>query len=80
MEKKGPQTEINFAPTEAFVQRYGKEEAEKERKNFERATWTAPAAEPADEPLNWVIAIVIIGTAVGVGILIGMSLSMLKAQ
>jgi len=41
-----PQTQVNFAATEAFERTYGKTEADKQQAGFEKPSWHTAAVAP----------------------------------
>lgn len=45
MKTARPRTEVSFAPTRVFVEKYGVDEAAMQQKKFERPTWQQPTCE-----------------------------------
>lgn len=43
---KHPRTEVSFAPTKVFVEKYGHAEGERQRLAYERPTWAREPIKP----------------------------------
>lgn len=78
-----PKTEVSFAPTRAFVAKYGQVEADRQRKLFERPSWASKTAcetvhptQPEKEVLTTNERDVLIGFSLGlvVGVVTGVLL------
>lgn len=43
---KHPRTEVSFAPTKVFAEKYGEAESERQRLAYERPTWAKEPVKP----------------------------------